>query len=283
MRVSGWLLTIAFVVGVVVGVLVSPQIRTQKPAPVTQEASATPPPATARELAPTPPVPLAPIDLVALLKRLADASNAVSCAMPQFAATPAGGVRVFGPVGAGAPSAALQSVIGATAPATARVVWDAQTVPAAYCGMLDLLRPIVSTSEGRLALSLHGEVTQLRAGQPIKPDLRVDFPAYVQLDYLSSDGLVAHLFPLRTSPDRPAEPGVTVSLDELAGGHWQASAPFGVDMIVAVASSVPLFAPQRLAGDTVQTYVPILQAAIETARRRDAKVVAQIFVLTTER
>jgi Protein kinase domain/Domain of unknown function (DUF4384) len=221
------------------------------------------------------------IDTAALRARLADVSGAVSCAIPQFGVTQAGDIRVSGPVGAGSADAALRSAVKGAAPATARVAWDAKAVPSAYCGMLDLLRPLIAGPE-TLALFLHGDLTELHDQDLIQPDLRVDFPAYIQVDYLSSDGSVAHMFPTRNSPDRPVDPGVTVSVDQLAKGRWGAGTPFGTDMMVAVASSVPLFAPRRLeADDKIRAYVPALQAAIEAARRKDARVVAQIFVLKT--
>jgi serine/threonine-protein kinase len=182
-------------------------------------------------------------------------------------------------VGAGAPTTALRDAVQAAALA-APVAWNATAVDGPYCDALDLIRPIAQSagSASALSLALKDGALQLRDLDPIAPVLRLpDYPAHLQVDYLSSDGSVSHLYPVRTSPERPFEPGASVALPQHLVGP-----PFGTDMIVAVASSVPLFTPRRL-GDavTVAGYLTALQAAIDAARERGARVSGSAIAVVT--
>jgi eukaryotic-like serine/threonine-protein kinase len=73
-----------------------------------------------------------------------------------------------------------------------------------------------------------------------------------------------------------------VTLGDPTKGVGEVGPPFGTDMILAVASSVPLFAQRRpVDGETVETYLPALRGAIDAALRRNAKVAGRAIVLDT--
>jgi serine/threonine-protein kinase len=248
----------------------------------TQEAAAepvgpvkphTPPDPNTQAVIQTPIVP----DPAALREGLAALARSARCALPRLGLADDGRVDVAGLVGAGAPSAALRDAVRAAVPG-APVAWSATAVDALYCEALDVVRPIARAPGVGLDLTLKGGALRLRDLDPIAPILRLpDYAAHLQVDYLSSDGSVAHLYPLRASTEHAFDPGASLALPVHEVGP-----PFGTDMIIAVASSVPLFTPRRLGDDDrVQTYLPALQAAIEAAHRRNARVEAKAIALET--
>jgi serine/threonine-protein kinase len=248
----------------------------------TQEAAAepvgpvkprTPPEPTTKAVIQTPVVP----DPAALRAGLAALARSARCALPRLGLADDGRVDVAGLVGAGAPSTALRDAVRAAVPG-APLAWSATAVDALYCEALDVIRPIARPPGAGLDLTLKGGALRLRDLDPIAPILRLpDYAAHLQVDYLSSDGSVAHLYPLRASTEHAFEPDASLALPVHEVGP-----PFGTDMIIAVASSVPLFTPRRLGDDDrVQTYLPALQAAIESAQRRNARVEAKAIALET--
>ena len=121
------------------------------------------------------------------------------------------------------------------------------------CG-LDTISSIAHPASPPFGLSLKSGSARLKEFDPIEPILRMpDFPAYLQVDYLAHDGSVSHLFPVPGTPDRAFAANATLNLrDRLRATwtaeqekvNWRAGPPFGTDMIVAFASSLPLF-PRR--------------------------------------
>jgi serine/threonine-protein kinase len=216
-------------------------------------------------------------DPAVLRAGLAALARSAQCALPRIGLADDGGIGVAGLVGAGAPTTALRDAVQAAAPG-APLAWTATPVDALYCEALDVIRPIARPPGTGLDLTLKGGALRLRDLDPIAPILRLpDYAAHLQVDYLSSDGSVAHLYPLRASSERAFDPYTNLALPVHEVGP-----PFGTDLIIAVASSVPLFTPRRLGDDDrVQTYLTALQAAIEAARRRNARVEAKAIALET--
>jgi serine/threonine-protein kinase len=233
----------------------------------------TPPDPTTQAVIQTPVGP----DPAVLREGLAALARSARCALPRLGLADDGRVDIAGLVGAGAPSTALRDAVRAAVPG-APLAWSATAVDALYCETLDVVRPIARPPGTGLDLTLKGGALRLRDLDPIAPILRLpDYAAHLQVDYLSSDGSVAHLYPLRASTEHAFEPDASLALPVHEVGP-----PFGTDMIIAVASSVPLFTPRRLGDDDrVQTYLPALQAAIEAARRRNARVEAKAIALET--
>jgi eukaryotic-like serine/threonine-protein kinase len=104
-----------------------------------------------------------------------------------------------------------------------------------------------------------------------------DFSSRLRVDYVAHDGAVQHLYPqladmkdgIAADPPRLYAPAEAVSL-----GHpsWAISEPYGTDMIIAVASSEPLFdRPRPRNAETADLYLRELQAAIDTAWQRGVR------------
>jgi hypothetical protein len=211
----------------------------------------------------------------------------VSCTLVRGrVAEPDGGITLTGVAGQGAPEASLHHAITDAAP-TAAVDWRVASFDGPYCPVLNLLRPIayaVGGTASGLAMALRNGAGVVKDGDPIVIDLQTpDFPAWILLDYFEHDGTVVHLYPTAKTPARSYDPDSRQSFgDPAAGGeHWEAGAPYGTDMIVAVASSAPLFKAPRKDLEQADAYLRALQAAVEAARRHDARLAVDAVVLKT--
>ena len=77
-----------------------------------------------------------------------------------------------------------------------------------------------------------------------------DFAGTLRVDYFAHDGTLAHLYPtlaapavkLAAQPARRFAAGERLALGDPAPGkpQWDSGAPYGTDIIVAIAASVPL-------------------------------------------
>ncbi len=231
---------------------------------------------------PTDRVASAPVNVAAIRGALNALGLSTACALPRFTISDDGNVSVSGLVGAGTADVALLAAVRTAAPG-ASLGWDARTIDGPYCDVLDIIRPIAQPGSPFLSLTLKDDLTHLKAHDAVLPVLRLpDFPAYLLVDYFSHDGSVAHLFPIRGVPNAPFGVGATVRLGTTAKDRVEVGPPFGTDVIVATASSVPLFPSGAVREDeTMQTYLPALKAAIEAARRSDAKLVGRVLAVDT--
>ena len=194
-------------------------------------------------------------------------------------------ITLRGVAGNAPAAAALQDAVAGAVPG-APVEWGVAAADGPYCAMLDLVRPLLRPfgSEARtVSVALKDGRTNLVQEEQMYPAINMpDFASYLQLDYLDSDGTVAHLvnaLPGRAIPANslqmlgkprpPADPGFVV--DE----------PFGTDVIVAIASSTPLFRTARPASEPIGTYVRDLKAALEAAARNGNRASAAVLMVRT--
>lgn len=171
-----------------------------------------------------------------------------------------------------------------------QVDWRVSGVNPVYCPTLDALRPLVpafaATGGPRLSLQMADGNARLHDGDLVKVRLVMpDFPARLYVDYIAHDGSVQHLYPqladpkngIAADPTRVYSPGERVNLGNPA---WTISEPYGTDMIIAVASSEPLFPRSRQGNaETADVYVRDLQAAIDAARQRGVRLAAAAVTL----
>ena len=78
---------------------------------------------------------------------------------------------------------------------------------------------------------------------------------HLVVDYVGHDGTLLHLYPQVADPKehmaadvpRVFQPFATVALGDPSPGHpaWEVGPPYGTDMIIAIASSQPLFERPR--------------------------------------
>ena len=218
--------------------------------------------------------------------RLAAAAAPVSCTLLHAGVT-AQVARVTGLAGHGR-MPALQAALRAL-PVPVRLAVEQVGDP--YCPALDTLRPyeaLFDTEKDRLGLGLVNGMTTLVDGQLIMPQLHMPlYPSYLEVDYIAHDGSVFHLYPTPSDPQavQPASgmlvlgnPKTTAS--GLSDG-WVAGPPYGRDMILAIATSTPLFSADRLQSEPDAVYIKALRDALRRVRKARGKIsVAAILIKT---
>ena len=260
-------------------------------APVAQEPTS-PPPSNPSKPAPSPPAPSPPMNIAlapgALRSAIAAAVAPVGCALVSGdVADPGGNVSVTGLAGHGTPLSELHRVISDAAP-TAAVDWRVASFDGPYCRALDVLHPAAAgfgVPAGGFAMGLRSGKRPLTDRELITVDLTMpDFPAWLLVDYLQHDGTIVHLYPTAKNPAHVFAAGSHQSLgDPTTGGErWEVGEPYGTDMIIAVASSTPLFTQKRKDLEQADDYLRALQGAIESAQHRKARLAADALVLITE-
>jgi hypothetical protein len=126
--------------------------------------------------------------------------------------------------------------------------------------------------------------TRLSDGQVITVSLTMPgFGGYLAIAYLQHDGTAAPLVPGAGYPARTYAAGERVEFGRPAGKFpgWQVGPPFGTDMIVAVASTAPLFTAPPPDSETIGSYLQRLQAAMDNLRRRGGSLAANVILLET--
>jgi hypothetical protein len=223
----------------------------------------------------------------ALRSAVAAALSPVACTIVKSdVAEPDGTVSLVGVVGHGGPEAELHRAITNAAP-TAAVDWRVASFDGPYCRALDVLHPVAYSAAARsssFSMVLRNGNRPLKDGELMTIDLQVpSFSAWLIVDYLQHDGTVVHLHPTPKDPARsyPANSRQTLGDPSAGGERWEVGAPYGTDMIIAVASSAPLFTQKRKDLEETEAYLHALQAAIEAAQRRGVHLAADALVLTT--
>ncbi|MGH7067695.1 MAG: DUF4384 domain-containing protein, partial [Acetobacteraceae bacterium] len=252
-----------------------------QPAPAAETASQTPAPA------PSAPTQLAniPASPEAIAKAVASAIAPVPCSLVSGSVATAGSITLAGLAGDQAPSELHQAL--ADAAPSAAVNWGVSTfsggAAAIYCRALDLLRPIAtpfSASGPTLQLVLQSGKPVLVDGDPIAFRVGMPrFPAWLSVDYFSSDGTVAHLAPGPGNPAQSHRADTVVLVQH--NPPWTAGPPYGHDMIVAIASAKPLFATARPETEQASAFLPALAAALDAARSAGTHLEATALLLET--
>ena len=249
----------------------------------TQQAAQPPPPATKPD---TQQVAIA--GLTALRGRIADWANNQRCALLGGNLADGGTVDMTGFAGNQTIDTLRQGVAAIVPPG--QIDWRVRGVDQVFCPALNALHPFVpafaSTGGARLNLQLADGRSGLHDGEQVRLRLVMpDFASRLRVDYLVHDGTVGHLYPqiadpaLQITADAPRTftPDETVSLSHPS---WTITPPFGTDMIIAIASSQPLFdRPRPSNGETADVYLRALQTALERARQRGDAIAAAAITL----
>ncbi len=238
---------------------------------------------------------VATVDLAPMRRQIKQALMSSRCAVATGIVQDSGTITVAGIAGRSADDA-LRQRIDDIAPSRA-LDWRVQRVDPVFCPAIDVIRPIAAPAGGPgtdLGLTLADGKTTLRDGERILPRVTMaGFAGQVRVDYLAHDGSLAHLFPTAADaeqhfvavPARTLRPGERLAIGDPGSGHpeWVVGPPYGTDMIIAVASSIPLFdrAPVRNVEANGSDYLRKLQAAIEAARHKGADVTGTLMLVDT--
>lgn len=272
------------------------------PSPV-QPALAVPAGEPAAKLGPTssPPIAVVPQDPAALLvappatgqlrspamveAALASALPAVSCSLVRVITGADGAVTVSGVAGNGAPEDVLRRAIADAAPT--KLTWQVQAFDGPYCTALDAVRPfadLLAKNRNAMDLSQADGPASLIDNQVIALQVTMPgFAGYLHVAYLQHDATVAPQLPGPGYPSQtyPARARIELGKPRPDFEGWHVGPPFGTDMIVAVASTAPLFARPLPASQPLASYVLALQTAMDSLRRRGGSVAAASIVLDT--
>ena len=260
-----------------------PVVPTPAPQPLVVQQPITPTPAT--PALPQPTVLAMGPNLASLRSSIAAAIAPLPCTLARGDVTPGGGARVMGLTARGQ-AAGLRRAISDAAPIAA-LDWHVDTFEGPYCRAVELLRPIATrfgSAAPGLDLMLRNGQTTLQKDDYILFSLTIpEFSAYLQVDYLQHDGSVYHLYPGPTETPTTYHAHRRVAFGEPKPGFsgWQVDEPYGTEMIIAIASSVPLFTQRRPESESAETYLRDLQAALDAARRREALLAGSATVVET--
>ncbi|QFR33419.1 C1 family peptidase [Ancylobacter sp. TS-1] len=140
---------------------------------------------------------------------------------------------------------------------------------------------------GELAVSIAEGAPERRAGEamPIKV-VTPAWPSYVNVAYIQADGSVLHLVQTDPANLRTLSPRRDLAFGDGAEGRstFRASAPFGAEMAVVIASSSPLFADARPRKETERDFLTALRRALLWRPDPDAparRIVAGVAAVTT--
>ncbi len=267
-----------------------------KPAPTVPAAATvaapTPPPTPPAPPAAEPPAPATPPTVTAsatpspeaIRQAVATALRTAPCSMLTGDTRGPGATVLHGVIGRGAPEATLHSALQEAAP-NAAFDWQVTPTDAPVCPLLDLLRPLArpyASTEPSLGLALTSGRTELAGGDLVIIRMTTpDHPSHLQLDYVSSDGSIAHLHDALGGTAYPANAPAVFGEPRAGFKGWAVDVPFGTDLIVGIASSTPLFHSPRPAGETLDAYLRDLRTALDQAARNGARVSAAILPVRT--
>jgi eukaryotic-like serine/threonine-protein kinase len=219
----------------------------------------------------------------AIRHAIAEALRASPCSLATGDSS--GGVTTLrGAAVRGAPEAELHAAVQDAAPAMA-IDWQVGALEGPYCPVLDAVRAYAKpfgTSGRSLGITLANGKTSLVAKDLVVPRVSMpDFPAYLQLDYIASDGSVLHMHDATNGAPYPALAVPAFGEPKPGFGGWGVDEPFGTDLILGIASSAPLFPVARPATDTLDGYLRDLSAALDRASRSGARVSTSVLLVRT--
>ena len=98
------------------------------------------------------------------------------------------------------------------------------------------------------------------------------YSGYLYVDYLDNEGNVVHMLPMQLHPDNRMKPGQVITLGtQSTGGKageriYQIDAPYGPNLIVAIASPKPLFRKARVEEqESAELYLSALAQELKAA------------------
>jgi hypothetical protein len=189
-----------------------------------------------------------------------------------------GSVRLSGHIRSMQDREKLTAMVAAIAGIREVAQSDLQVVGEPYCQVLDFLaRPELARSDDQrqdveaITQPAQAGVLTLKGGMPLSLQLTgPDYPSYVYVDYFTADGRVYHLLPTASLADHRLASGERLTIGGREGRGVKATIgpPFGLDMVVALASEQPLYASVRPVAESADAYLKALERMTAEARRR---------------
>jgi hypothetical protein len=248
------------------------------PPPPKIAAPAPPAPPAAAQLAALPRPSLAPAPAIDPRPGVRQALAELQCARVQAAVEDGGVVRLAGHMRDGADRVRLERRLAAL-PGVRRVeAHDLRILGDPYCRILNFLsRPgfVRSTDQhddlAAVGRAAEAGIAHFAGGMPLSLGFSApNYDSYVYVDYFSADGSVAHVLP--SAADRDNRLSANQKLHIGQGGRGLVATigpPYGLDVVVALASSKPLPLAPRPVAEGAAGYLAALDAATAAMRRDD--------------
>jgi eukaryotic-like serine/threonine-protein kinase len=215
----------------------------------------------------------------AIRRAIAEALRSGACSMVTGDDTSEASLR--GVVGRGS-EAALRATVRDAAP-TFAPAWRVAAADGPYCGMLDLVRPYARSfgeTGAALEIALANGRMELAADELLIPRVSMPFTGWLQLDYIAGDGTVLHMHQALGGTPYAAQSSLVFGQPKLPEfGGWAVDKPFGTDLIIGIASSVPLFRSPRPTVEKLDGYLGDLRVAL--AQADGAQVSATVVLVRT--
>jgi eukaryotic-like serine/threonine-protein kinase len=217
-----------------------------------------------------PPAATAPPDLNAT-RALVDEAVAsfdakLHCADVKTALADDGSLNVTGFVSNDADPASLRRALGAI-PGIKVINVAIPTYLAQHCDVIKLLDDrgaLAGAAKPRLDLNIPG--LTYRDGDLLVVRTTAAINSYIYVDFFDNTGQVVHMKPLPKQRNDivPAGQVVTLGTDnpESKDAAYEMTAPFGPNLIVAIAARQPLFEPRTKGEESVQPYLTTLAQAL---------------------
>jgi hypothetical protein len=123
-----------------------------------------------------------------------------------------------------------------------------------------------------------------RSGERIMIDLQTpSFPAYVYVDHYETTGTVRHLYPSGNQGPNRLDPGQLLRIGGAATGPLIAAPPFGLEAVVAIGASAPIFSLQRPEVEPASRYLATLGSFLERRRAADPAFKAEFYIRYIEK
>src|SRR5690348_2601824 len=148
--------------------------------------------------------------------------------------------------------------------------------PLSHCQLIKLVNETAAPSSGLPAPRLQFNNPDLvyKGGDTLIVNVSGTsaYSGYLYVDYFDNEGNVVHMLPMQLHPDNRMKPGQVMTLGTQAQGGkpgervYQIEAPFGPNLIVAIASPKPLFKRARAnEQESAETYLPVLAEELKAA------------------
>ncbi|MBK5960724.1 hypothetical protein CCR97_21325 [Rhodoplanes elegans] len=157
----------------------------------------------------------------------------------------------------------LDTVRRAAASRPGFAVGEIVVAPWPQCEALQTLDDALDVAD-RPTVDIGGRAV-LRDGDPLRIAVRTPSrPRYLYVSYVQVDGSLVHLVQPRDGNPAPAEASRTLVFGDGSDGRARAtvSAPFGREMIIAIASTTPLFPRALPTRQTEREYLSALRRAL---------------------
>jgi hypothetical protein len=247
------------------------QTPAEPAAPARDQAAASDqaPPAPASSAAPASVPPSAPVPAPAAAPSL-EAVSAALAGVPCSALVPSingHAVRIQGYLAHSFGQPHLRNTLAAL-PGVARVDLALQEVDDNKCGIMGVLgrywvanRTAPGSAAGGASIRLNPRSgngrTDLKEDDPLMIDVTTpNYQTYLTVDYFWLGGPVVHMLPNEDERDNLAPPRHTPTIGNLR--NWTVGPPFGTEMVVLLATPVPVFDGVRPSPETGQAYLRAL-------------------------